>query len=156
MSPDRACVFVFYAVLGPSLQWPAQFQVPSGNAGFAWLLAYGGVDTSGAPSYAIGPSSSSNSTDWPSPKLDAAAGQMLVATFGGFADIPPMSMTPPPGWALPPPWIERSSSLSDLRRSAIVGDLLFEQSSSVQVTAEADGSILPEYVTAAIVALSPR
>jgi hypothetical protein len=157
ISPDTACLFLFWAIQGPSLVWPATWQVGD-NSGVAWAVSFGGVDTT-APfvAHVTGVSAGSGAS-WSSPTLaGVAAGNMIVATFGDYASIP-NGGGPPPEWSLPAPWTARSSNLTDgVRRSAIVGDLLATATTSIQVVGTAaGGSAPPANVTAGLVALRPQ
>jgi hypothetical protein len=154
--PDHASLYLFYAMAGPTLSWPAVFKAT--GTGVAWLVAYGGVDASPShpPRYVVGPSASNNPSTWPSATLDVTtAGEVLVATFGSYAGGAQSSG--PPTWSLPPPWIARSASLADqVRRSGVVGDMRVDQPGSFAVSAQATGGVLPTFVTAGLVALVPR
>jgi hypothetical protein len=162
VAPDNAAVFVYWAVSTASLVWPAQWPIEGGtgggNVGVAWLLSYGGVDTTKSPACSAQTSQSAdNGVTWPSPMLasGAGAGVRVVATFGSFAWNPDggAAIT---SWSLPGPWIARSTDLAYQRRSGIVGDLDEKQAiTSFEVTARASGQFVPQYVVSAILALKP-
>jgi len=157
VTPDKATLFVYWAVEGGNLQWPAVWQIGGGgNTGVAWLLSYGGVDTSSPPAFSAGPSTSPDGMSWPSPMMPAAPGDMIVATFGGFAWNPDGG-TAIPTWTLPNPWMSLTTMSDGVRRSGIVGQLSETVSATAaQVTAQASGANLPEYVTAGLLVLKPR
>jgi len=155
--PDKATLFVYWAVQGGNLQWPAVWQIGGGgNTGVAWLLSYAGVDTSGPPAFSAAPSMSSDGMSWPSPMVPAAPGDMIVATFGGFAWNPDGG-TAIPTWTLPNPWMSLTTLSDGVRRSGIVGQRTETVSATAaQVTAQASGADLPEYVTAGLLVLKPK
>ncbi len=157
ITPDKAAVFVYWAVNGPSLAWPAQWQIGgNGNAGVAWLLSYGGVDTSTPPAFSAGASQSTGGTSWSTPMLPAASGDVVVATLGAFGSNPDGGPAIPT-WSLPAPWTPLATLSDGQRRSGIVGHLAESLSTtSAQVTAEASGPNLPQYVTAAMLVLAPK
>jgi hypothetical protein len=156
--PDKAAVFVFWAVNDGSLNWPEQWGVSAGDAGVGWLRAYGGVDPSMPTNFAADQSlSPDNGASWPSPLLPngATVGQVTVVTFGGFSwngDGGPA----PTQWSLPAQWANVNNQSDGLRRSEVVGEKVATQSTTtVQVTAQASGPFFPQYATAAIVGLKP-
>jgi hypothetical protein len=155
IAPDDAALYVYWTVDATTLTWPAQWQ--PGDTGAAWLLAYGGVDTTSAPAFVANqPKASAGGAAWPSPVLSRVdAGDVVVATFGGWSDITDAGA--PTTWTLPSPWKTRSKSLSDgVRRSGVVGDLPVTGTTfSLQVIARASGSPYPQYVTAGLVTLKP-
>ncbi|HTQ46491.1 MAG TPA: hypothetical protein VMI75_27230 [Polyangiaceae bacterium] len=157
VAPDKATLFVYWAVAGGNLQWPAVWQIGGvGNTGVAWLSSYGGVDTSTPPAFNAGQSTSSDSMNWPSPTLPAAPGDVIVATFGGFAWNPDGG-TAIPTWSLPATWTSVMTMSDAERRSGIVGQLTETVSATAaQVTAQASGANLPQYVTAGLLVLKPR
>jgi hypothetical protein len=155
--PDKATLFVYWAVEAGSFQWPAVWQIGGGgNTGVAWLLSYGGADTSGPPAFGADSSMSTDGMNWPSPMMAAAPGDMIVATFGGFAWNPDGG-TAIPTWSLPNPWMSLTTMSDGERRSAIVGQMSETLSATAaQVTAQASGPNLPEYVTAGLLVLKPK
>jgi hypothetical protein len=157
VSPDKAALFVYWAVDGASLQWPAVWKIGgSGNAGVGWLLSYGGVDTSAPPAFNADQSMSTDSKSWPSPTLPAVPGDVLVATFGAFAYNPDGGAAIPT-WTLPAPWMSVKTPSDGVRRSAIVGQMNETVSASgAQVTAKASGPFLPQYVTSGLLVLQPK
>jgi hypothetical protein len=157
VTPDKASLLVFWAVNGASLAWPAVWQISgTGNTGIAWLLSFAGVDTSNPPAFSgETQSESAGATSWPSPMLPAAQGDVILATFGGFSGNPDGGPAIPT-WSLPAPWTALAVSNDGNRRSAIVAELRESHATtSAQVTARASGPNLPQYVTAALVALKP-
>jgi len=162
VSPDQACLYLFWAIYDTTLSSPAQWQVSTGNLGVTWVVAYSGVDTTSPfESHVMGVVAASNaaSTTWPSPSLTGAVmGDMLVTAFGSYANITEGSPTQPPVWSLPTGWTARSSGLNDdVRRSAIVGDMLLTQPmAAVQVVGVSNGTIEPQFVTAGMLVLKPR
>jgi len=157
VSPDKAVLFVYSAVNGGNLKWPAVWQIGgAGNSGVAWLLSYGGVDTSTPPAFNADQSMSTDSKSWPSPMLPAVPGDVLVATFGAFAWNPDGGSAIPT-WSMPAPWKSLTTMSDGVRRSGIVGQLSENVSASgAQVTAKASGPNLPQYVTAGILVLEPK
>ena len=155
--PDTASLFLYWAVAGPGLTWPAAWTVGA-NSGVAWAVSYGGVDTTAPFVTYVTAVSNGSGISWPSPTVPGVmAGDMIVATFGSYANIP-NGGPQPPEWSLPPPWTTRSTTLNDnLRRSAIVGDLLLSPpNTSIQVVGGATGAMDPTDVTAGIIALRPQ
>src|SRR5580698_436234 len=112
-----------------------EWGLPGGNAGVAWLLAYGGVNTTTPipAGFYANMAYASGGTKLTTATLSGQATYTVVASFGGYLSATP---TGPVSWSVPGMHV-RASNLWDSptgKRTAAVSDLLLSVTSPVSYT----------------------